>query len=345
MKKALLTRLTLLFLLVAFVPAQAQLDRSTSKVGTTAAQFLKIGPGARAVGMGGAYTAIADDIYSVYWNPAGVVNSNHNGEVTFNHAEWLADMTYDFAAASLNLSGVGSVFFTMTSFSVPEDKVRTVDFPEGDGRVWDASSIAFGIGFARKLTNKFSIGFQAKYIQESIWNSSASGFAIDIGTYYVSPFNDMIIAARISNFGSKMQMDGRDIQFNYDPDNDPNTGANNVLSTYQTDKFDLPLTFSIGFAMDVIETRYVRFTAALDATHPNDNTEYINTGGELAWDETLMLRVGYRSLFMRDSEGGLSFGGGINYEITPGLKVMVNYGWTDYGRLNNVQFVDLGIKF
>jgi len=268
-----------LFLLIAFsVSDFAQFDRSTAKVGTTAGQFLKIGAGARAIGMGGAYTAIANDIYGVYWNPAGVANSPQNGQVAFNHVNWLADISYDFAAASLNVGEVGTFFMSMTSLGVPEDKVRTNEFPEGDGRMWDAKYLAIGVGFARKLTDKFSVGINLKYIREGIWNNSASGMAIDIGTFYVSPFNDMVIAASISNFGTKMQLDGRDILFNYDPGNDPNAGPNNVLSKYEMGKYDLPLTFRLGLAMDVYRDRYFRTTAAIDATHPNDNTEDVNAG-------------------------------------------------------------------
>jgi opacity protein-like surface antigen len=324
---------------------QAQPDRSTSKVGTTAAQFLKIGPGARAIGMGGAYTAVSNDIYSVYWNPAGITGVQNNGEVTFNHASWLADITYDFAAGAINLPELGTFFVTLTTLGVPEDIVRTIDFPEGDGRVWNASSLAIGVGFARKLTDKFSIGFHAKYLREQIWNSSASGVAVDIGTYYVTPFNDLIVAASISNFGSKMQMDGRDILFNYDPDGDPTTGVNNVLSKYEMGRYDIPLTFRLGLAMDAYKDRYFRATTALDAVHPNDNTEYANLGLELAYDEMFMFRVGYKSLFLRDSEQGLTFGGGLNYRIADQFSVRVNYAWADYGRLKNVQFFDVSINF
>ncbi|HRI46854.1 MAG TPA: PorV/PorQ family protein [Ignavibacteriaceae bacterium] len=325
--------------------SQAQPDRSTSKVGTTAAQFLKIGPGARAIGMGGAYTGVSNDIYSVYWNPAGITNIQNSGEVTFNHSAWLADITYNFAAAALNVQDMGTFFVTLTNLGIPEDIVRTFDFPEGDGRVWDASSLAIGIGFARKLTDKFSIGFHAKYLREAIWNSSASGVAIDVGTHYITPFNDMVIAASISNFGTKMQMDGRDILFNYDPDGDPTSGVNNVLSKYEMGKYDLPLTFRLGLAMDAYKDRYFRATTALDAVHPNDNTEYVNLGLELAYDEMFMFRVGYKSLFLRDSEQGLTLGGGLNYRLADQFAVRINYGWADYGRLKNVQFFDVSINF
>ncbi len=343
--KNLVYKIIVLAVIAGSVNINAQMFRNTSKVGTTVASFLKIGAGSRALGMGGAYAAVSNDIYSLYWNPAGITRSQANGEVAFNHAEWLADISYDFAAVSLKVDDIGTLAFSVTSLSVPEEKVRTIAYPDGDGRVWDAGSLAFGIGYARQLTDKFSIGFNFKYIRESIWNTSASGVALDIGTYYVSPFNDMIIGASFSNFGTKMQLDGRDILFNYDPDGDPEQGTNNILSKYDMGTFDLPLTFRLGLAMDVYKDRYFRVTTALDATHPNDNTEYLNGGVELSYNEMFMLRAGYKSIFLKDSEQSLTLGGGFNYEIPDMMTIGVNYAWADYGRLKSVQFLDLTIKY
>ena len=323
----------------------SQIFRDITKVGTTAGQFLKIGPGARALGMGSAYVGVSDDIYAAYYNPAGVAINKGNGQVAFNHTEWLADINYDYAAVSLNVGSLGAMFFTVTSLSVPEDKVRTFDFPEGDGQYWDASSVAFGVGYAKSLTDRFSIGFHAKYIQESIWSSSASGFALDVGTYYITPFNDMVIGASISNFGTKMKLDGKDIQLNYDPDNSSVTGPNNVPAKYEMDQYDLPLTFRIGLAMDVIKSRYFRVKTALDATHPNDNTEYVNAGLELAYDELFFVRGGYKSLFLANSEQSFTLGAGLNYEINNGLSIKVNYAYGDFGRLKNIQYFDIGLVF
>ncbi len=343
--KKILTYLTVLIVAVSVTTLNAQLFSGTSKVGTTAAQFLKIGPGARAVGMGGAMASLPGDIYSVYWNPAGIAQAANPVQVSFNHAEWIADMSFDFAAGAIQLGDLGTLFASFTSFSVPEDKVRTETMPEGDGRVWDAGSLSLGLGFAKMLTDRFSIGFQAKYINETIWNSSASGFAVDIGTLYRTPFNDLMIGASVSNFGTKMQLDGRDIQFNQDPNGNPDTGPNNIPAIYEMDKFDLPLTFRIGLSMNVFETRFFRATAALDATHPNDNTEYVNSGLELAYDETFFVRAGWKSLFKDDSEEGLTLGAGIKYGFTDQFKVAINYGYADFGRLENVQFFDVSLIF
>lgn len=345
MRKSFILLILITTVVITQTNVYAQIFRDISKVGTTAGQFLKIAPSARALGMGGTYVGVSDDIYGAYYNPAGLAINKGNGQVAFNHSEWLADVNYDYAAASLNIESFGSLSFSVTSLRVPEDKVRTFEFPEGNGQYWDAGSVSFALGYAKSLTDRFSIGFQAKYIQESIWNSSASGFALDIGTYYITPFNDLVIGASISNFGTKMKLDGRDIQLNDDPDGSINTGPNNIPAKYEMDSYDLPLTFRIGFSMDVINTRYFRIKTALDATHPNDNTEYVNAGVEFVYDELLYLRAGYKSLFLANSEQGLTLGFGLNYELSNGLNLRVNYAYADYGRLTNIQYFDVGIVF
>lgn len=337
--------LTLVLVLLISGITQAQLFRSTTKVGTTAAQFLKIGAGARAIGMGNAQTALGGDIYSIYWNPAGLAGIQSSTEVTFNHAQWLADISYDFAAAVLNMGEIGVLSASFTTMRVPEDEVRTIAAPEGDGRTWDAGSIAITMGYSRNLTDRFSIGVQAKYIRESVWNTSASGFAIDIGTMYVTPFNDLVIGAAISNFGTKMRLDGRDLRFNYDPNDNLDTGPNNIPALLMTDDFDLPLTFRIGLAMDLIQTRFFKVTAAVDATHPNDNSEYVNSGLEASYDNMLFIRAGYKSLWKENSEEGLTLGAGVKYPVGNSMSVYFNYGYADYNRLENVQFVDVGLSF
>ena len=335
--------LLLTLVLAAAAPLHAQLFRTTSKVGTTAAQFLKIGVGARALGMGGAQVGMTGDISSMYWNPAALSRLEVNSELTFNHAAWLADMQYDFAAGVLPIGELGTFGLSVTSFRTPEDVVRTVDYPDGDGRRWDASSLAIGLSYARNLTDRFSIGATVKYIHEGIWDESATGMAVDIGTLYISEIKGLRLGASISNFGTEMRLDGRDLYFNNDPNGAVGSGPNNIPSEYRAESYPLPLTFRIGVAMDVVPAEDFRVTAAVDATHPNDNTEYLNSGIEAAWREIVFGRVGYKSLFLRDSEQGLTWGVGLHYGITNVATIKVDYGFADYHRLKNVQYFSLGI--
>jgi len=323
--------------------ANAQIDRSTSKVGTTAAQFLKIGAGARAIALGGAFAALADDINAIYWNPSGLARIGGRGEATFNHAAWLVDTDYDFAAVSLNLANWGAVGLHVISFRVPEDLVRTYRFPEGTGQRFDASSFAMGVSYARNLTDRFSIGFTGKYIHERLWNETANAVALDFGTLYTTPFKELKVGAVISNFGTRMRLEGRDIFFNEDPLLEPGT-VDQVPAQYRLEKYEIPLYLRLGLAVDVIRNGPVRVTAAADATHPNDNTEYVNSGVELSLNDILLLRGGYKSLFLRNSEQSFTFGAGLRYNAV-GTHLKIDYGYADYGRLENVQFVSLSLQF
>lgn len=335
----------LMFLAVAFLCSfgTAQLFRSTSKVGTTAGQFLKIGVGARALGMGGAQVAASEDVSALYWNPASISRLEVNSELSFTHADWLADINYDFLGGVLPFGDLGTFGLSIIALRVPPDIVRTVDFPEGDGRQWDASSLAFGLSYARNLTNRFSIGVTFKYIREAIWSESASGVAFDFGTLYRSEIPGLTLGAEIANFGSKMRMDGRDLYFNNNPNATTTSGPTNIPSEYQSLSYDLPLTFRIGIAYKTALLEDISLATAVDATHPNDNTEYINSGMELGWRNIVFARVGYKSLLLRDSEQGLTWGLGVQYGIVNLATIRVDYGFADYGRLKNVQYLSFGL--
>lgn len=332
-----------IFALVLAGPANAQLFRSTAKVGTTSAQFLKIGVGARAIAMGNAQVAMTGDVSSLYWNPAALSRSSASSELTFNHVNWLADIAYDFAGGALHLGDFGTLGLSIVSLRAPEDLVRTVEAPEGDGRRWDASSVAIGVSYARNLTERFSIGFSGKFVRENLWSESASGFAMDFGTLYLSEIRGLSLGASISNFGTKMQLSGRDLFFNNDPNGNIGSGPNNIPAQYQAGEFDMPLTFRIGVAYELRLTDDFRATTAIDATHPNDNTEYVNSGVEFAWREILFGRVGYKSLFLRDSEQGLTWGLGMHYAIENSVTLKLDYGFADYGRLSNIQYISFGV--
>ena len=154
-----------------------------TKVGTTAAQFLKIGVGSRAQGMGGAFVAVADDISALYWNPAGIANLK-GSEAMFMHTEWLADISYDFGAVALNLGPYGVIGISLSATSMAEMKVRTEMKPEGTGEWFDAGDISAGLAYARALTDRFSIGGNVKWIRQSIWHMAANTVAFDIGTLF-----------------------------------------------------------------------------------------------------------------------------------------------------------------
>ncbi len=339
-------RTTFVFLLVFITVGQSysQYVRNVSGVGTTAAPFLEIEIGSRAIGMGGAFVAVADDATAIYWNPAGLSRLQKN-EITVTHIEWLADINFDFAGGIFYLGNYGVIGVSLTSLSTTDMEVRTVDEPEGTGEMLSVGSMALGLSYAKNLTDKFSMGFNTKYIQEKIWHMSTSSFAIDFGTLFITPFNDIKIGMNISNFGTDMMLSGRDVMVYHDID--PTIMGNNELieANLVTDNWPLPLTFRAGVAMDLLKSRNNRLTVAVDGVHPNDNTEYLNLGMEYVCNNIFSLRGGYSSLFKRDSEEGLTFGAGIQSNIGQAVLLKVDYAYTNFSRLGNTHRISLGMGF
>ncbi len=327
------------------IPLKAQLIRDVSKVGTTAAPFLSIEVGARAIGMGGAFAAVANDATALFWNPAGLARLNNTSEVTLNHTEWLADISFDFAGVALSVGRMGKVGLSFTALTMGDMDVRTVAFPEGTGEKFSASDFAIGTSYARNLTDRFSIGFTVKYINQKLWHETASSFAMDIGTLFTTQFNGMTVGMSISNFGNKMQMIGRDTQIPVDVAPGKEGNNSKIVGNMRTDKWSLPLIFRFGVAMNLINNYNFRWTVAVDAMHPNDNTEYLNVGTEYVIKNFIFLRAGYKNLFMQDSEEGLTAGAGLAYKLMGNIMLKLDYAYGDFGILENVQRFSLGIQF
>lgn len=339
-------RLGILSCILLFIAAAspAQSIRDVTKVGTTAAPFLEIEVGSRAIAMGGAYVAIASDASALYWNPSGIARMRQ-GEVFFSHTNWLADTKYDFAGLVVPAGRLGTLGFMFSTLNMGEMKVRTVLYPEGTGELFDANSFMFGGTLARNLTDRFSIGMSVKWIHESIWHMRSSALAVDIGTLFTTPFNGLLLGMSISNFGGKLQLFGKDTQIKYDPD--PTAyGNNSKIDAYlHTNAWSLPLIFRVGVAYPLRLSASNKLLLALDAAHPNNNTEYMNLGAEYGFRENLYLRFGYKSLFLKDSEEGLTLGAGFAYRMLGNIRVHLDYAYADFGILNTVQRFSLGLLF
>lgn len=347
--KRIVTQLTLVPISVFFLMSEARsqaLNRNVSKVGTSAATFLEIPVGSKAISMGAAFVAVANDASSLYWNPAGAARLPH-GEVLFAHSQWIADMNFDFAAVVLPLGDFGSLGLSFTSLSMEDMPVRTVERPEGTGEVFSAGSFAVGLHYARNLSDRFSIGFTTKYISENIWHMQAQAYAVDLGAIFTTNFfNGLKIGALISNFGTDMKLVGRDTR-TFHPIDPTKLGSNDrIPQEIELDSWPLPLNFQFGIATNIIQSEDHILTIAVDALHPSDNYESVNAGIEYGFANTLFLRGGYRSLFLPEKEGGLSLGGGVVADLFGGgLKAQIAYAYSDYGRLKAVNVLTASIVF
>jgi long-subunit fatty acid transport protein len=315
-----------------------------SKKGTTAAPFLSIGEGAKATAMGSAFVGIADDPSAIYWNPAGL-SKLQGVNMIFDHTNWIAGISYNFVAASYGLGDLGTVGFSFTSSNYGDMRVTTIDEPEGTGEVFTANDMAISLAYAISLTENFSIGFNPKFIYQSIWNMNASAFALDLGVQYRTPFDGAILAMSISNFGTKMQMQGTNSVVLVDLD--PLNGGNNnkIPANLSTGEWSLPLTYRVGIAYEPVKTETNRITLAVDALHPSDNYESLNVGGEYTYNDFISVRGGYKSLFLKDSEETFALGFGIKQYLLHNVAIKVDYAYQNFGRLNNIQKFSVGITF
>ena len=233
------------------------------------------------------------------------------------------------------------------SLNTSEQEVTTVEKPDGAGVFYTVSDLAIGLSYARSLTDRFSVGVSAKYIQQIAYNESASTMAIDIGTTLRTGFHNLVIGMCVSNFGGTMKLEGTDLIALADI-NKSIGGEYNPDARLKTEPFPLPLNFRVGIAMDVLggkdpllASESHRFTLALDGNHPNDNNERVNIGGEYAWDETLFARFGYKINY--DTEKWAA-GAGVKVKVGS-QRLAFDYALADFGDLGKVSRISLELQF
>jgi len=344
MEKHIVIRVIACLLLPCLLSAQG--SKNVAKTGTVAAPFLEIPVGASAIGMGTAFVSIANDVTALYWNAAGIAALQQN-EAAAMHTNWIANTKFDFAGVVIPISGFGTIGVSVTSLGMDDMKVRTVEKPDGTGEYFSASDLTAGISYARQLSDRFAIGFTAKYIQQNIWHETAYAFALDAGTTFRTDLiGGLVIGASVSNFGSAMKMSGRDTRAFYRVDPTKLGSTEQIPYNIELESWDLPLLFQFGLSTNPVKTDDYRWTVAVDALHPSDNYESVNVGTEFAFQDFLFVRGGLHSLFLDEAEGLYSFGVGVASSSLFGTtNIRFDYAFRDMGRLENVHVFSLGVRF
>lgn len=339
-KKRIITGILIILLVPGVISAQ-----KVTKTGTTAAKFLSIGIGARANAMGGAYSSLANDASAIYWNPAGIAYSEKY-QAIFTYSSLFAGINLNYFGIIIPGGGIGNFAASVTALNYGDIQVTTEDQPEGTGETFSPGSYAFGISYAKFITEDFMVGATAKLVTENIYHSSATGFAVDIGTIFKTPFSGIRFASCITNFGTKMQMSGNDLLIRYDVDPQRAGSNNTVDANIATDKFDLPLRLQIGVSRDFMILDEHRFTLEVDGIVPNDNDQWVNVGGELSiFNDMLSLRGGYKMLFLKDSQEGLTLGAGFRYKRAGFIDIGVDYAYQKFQYLGNVHSFGIILNF
>jgi len=265
----------------------------TGNAGATGLAFLKLGVGARAAGLGGAFSAVSDDATATFWNPAGLTYSHT--QVTFTHTEWLQDITNEFLAIAFPAIR-GTVGLSVYTNNVGGIERRINPSEEPIGTV-EANDIALGFSYATSINSSLKAGLTVKYLYEKIFIESAAGYAFDFGLIFHPFSNPLRVAVVAQNLGS--------------------------MNKLRAESINLPKTVRLGvsylFALDEIGG-----TVLLTA----DGVKVIETdfrggfGAELQFKDRLAVRVGYQTGFSQQA-----FGGGLGLKVN---RYHLDYGFTPF---------------
>ena len=307
---------------------------AASKVAQTGCGFLDVAAGARACGMGEAFTVLGQDATALFYNPAGIGEIETNFDLSAGGTQWIADIQYLYVAAVYNADVLGNFGFSLI---VPDygDFYGTIVTEGGAGYentgLFDVSAFCVGVSYAREFTDKFTVGGQVKYVSQLLGENekgdSAGGYymednktstmSYDFGLLFYPGFKSFAFGMSVKNFSPRV--------------------------TYEQIGFELPLTFALGVGMDVLdlfgEYPDYSFNVGLEGLHPRDWNEQYHIGGELAFKDMLFLRVGYKFNYFAE---GLNAGVGVN---VAGVKVDYSYSKFDLEGFDMINRVSAGFAF
>lgn len=333
------------YLLVGFLPLTTTVDlQAQDKVGSTAAQFLGITAGARGSAMGSAYVALSDDASGMFWNPAGLARTNGN-IISLSSMDWYVETQIQDASVIIDGDSKGTFAMSVRALNYGEIDVTTIERPEGTGERFTPKDLTLAFTYSRFVTEKFSLGASARYVQQKIWNESAQGFAVDLGMIYTTDFRNLRIGMSILNFGTDMQLDGDDLRRAIDIAEGQEGNNDRIEAFLGVKKWPMPLIFRVGVAMDVVDLEDHKVILAVDAKHPNDNSESLDVGVEYGFNDLVFLRGGYRSLFSSQTEDqSLTAGFGLKYEFN-GVQANLGAAYMTHEYLDNPLLWTFEIQF
>jgi hypothetical protein len=241
---------------------------AVSNAGSTGASFLEIGVGARAGAMGEAYTAWADDVYGLYFNPAGVARVRRQ-EVGFLHNTLFADLNYSYMGYIYPTRGDGVWGVSATYVDLGDVDRTTLASGQANQIIGRASGsdLAFSVTYARAITRTLDLGASVKVIHEKLDRFDATAGAVDLGLRWHQPLQGLTIGLSVANLGSKLQ--------------------------FVRESEELPITLRLGGAYRS-PSRYWGISS--DVVWVKDQDVEAKIGGEVwVWPEHLALRMGANS--------------------------------------------------
>jgi hypothetical protein len=340
-----------------------QINQDNTPYGTTAAEFLLFGAGARGTALGTAYSAIANDVSALYYNPAGIALMSRAGAMVGTY-DYVAETRYSWGGIAFPFSGGSrSVGIQVGTFGFKDQPVYTAEQPEGTGSVYSVSQTVAGLTFAQNFSDRFSAGITAKGVFDNLGEASGQAFAVDFGTNFHAQLSGHPIKFSfvVSNLGTNLSYSGSALQTEAPRDSVPGEAEvpqNPQPAEFRTKDFPLPTIFRVGLAYDLVSGDNNRLTLLSDFNQPNNNAAGFSAGGEWMTQRLggtafgFALRGSYSyaaannldpvdpaTTALSDEENlqGLALGGGLNYG-TGNFNVGFDYAWKYLGVLGSTNF-------
>ena len=311
--------------------AQAQIIPALGgqRAGTSSMTFLKIGVGARATGMGGAFVGMAKNVDALFWNPAGV-GWLRKPSFAFHYLSLPADIQYAAVGASIPLQRWGTVGLIVGSLDTDEMKERTEYHPEGTGNTFIFSDVFAGLSYSYLFIDRFAAGVGIKVVREDLAGIHMWGGMMDLGTCYYTGFRDLSFAVTLVNFGPNLRPEGMaTITDSY---------GNSTERQYEA--FSPPTIFRMGAAMSVYQNHGIKSVLGIQLNHPVDTEESLSLGTEISYLERLFVRGGYQ--VNHDTETW-SAGAGVNFSFA-GHWFQIDVSYSDLGLLTQAYRSSLSIN-
>jgi hypothetical protein len=336
--------------------------------GTTSAEFLLLGAGARGTALGGAYGAMANDVSALYYNPAGIALIEKPGLMVGTY-DYVAGTHYTWGGVAFPFSGGSrTIGFQIGTFGFKDQPVYTEEQPDGTGATYSVSETFLGATFAQNFSDRFSAGLTFKYVDDRLGTVSGSAFAVDFGTSFHASLGDHPVkfAFTLANLGSNLNYSGAGLRGGVQRTPIPGQDVVPTLpqqADLSTKDFPLPTIFRVGLAYDIMSGNNNRLTVLGDFNQPNSNKPGFAFGGE--WETTKLgasnfgfaVRGSYSytgannvdltaasptALNDEETLQGLAFGGGVGYSST-GFSLGLDYAYKYLGILGPTNFFSFSL--
>jgi hypothetical protein len=341
------TTLVWVMLFIVVSPSQAQLedpvgyitDIPRDNLAQTGMKFLSVSLDPRAAAVGNAVTAREGSAMSMFYNPASMGWMDKSFDVTLGQTQWIGEIDYNYAGAAFKPAGGVYGTFGLSVVAVDYGDIQeTIAFDNEQGymqlNTFSPGAYAVGLTYGRVLTDRFSIGGGAKYASQSYgsvplapsnggyerrdYSEGTMGF--DFGIFYNTGFRSLTFAMSVRNLAPEV--------------------------TYEEENFELPLTFRIGLAMNMLDFTDLpadshELLFSVDAERPRDYPEHVKAGIEYVFLNTFALRAGY---VLPTDEQGLNLGVGLQQSFS-GTNVGASYAYSQFGRLGNVNRIGMSLGF